>query len=47
MLAKMFGWNAVLGLACKGLALQAVYHRFASDRLVRLYGEEVDLLASA
>ena len=31
----------------KMLALQAVYHRFASDRASRLYGDEVDLLASA
>ncbi|HEX7849765.1 MAG TPA: alginate export family protein [Sphingomonas sp.] len=31
----------------KALTLQGVYHRFASDRLVRLYGDEVDLLASA
>ncbi|MES2095281.1 MAG: alginate export family protein [Pseudomonadota bacterium] len=31
----------------KALTLQGIYHRFASDRLVRLYGDEVDLLASA
>jgi hypothetical protein len=31
----------------KALTLQGVYHRFASDRLIRLYGDEVDLLASA
>jgi hypothetical protein len=40
-----YGWKQ-LG-PFKGLALQAVYHRFASDRLVRLYGDEVDLLATA
>lgn len=31
----------------KALTVQGVYHRFASDRLTRLYGDEVDLLASA
>ena len=30
-----------------GVTLQAVYHRFESDRLVRHYGNEIDLLASA
>jgi hypothetical protein len=29
------------------VSLQGVYHRFESDRLVRHYGNEVDLLASA
>ncbi len=29
-----------------GVALSATYHRFESDRLVRHYGNEVDLLAS-
>ncbi len=28
------------------MSLQAVYHRFDSDRLVRHYGDELDLLAS-
>lgn len=40
-----YGWKQVGPF--KGLALQAVYHRFISDRLVRLYGDEIDLLASA
>lgn len=30
----------------KAVTLQAVYHRFDSDRLVRHYGDELDLLAS-
>ncbi len=30
-----------------GFALGATYHRFAADRLSRLYGDEVDLIASA
>jgi hypothetical protein len=30
-----------------GLALQGTYHRFESDRAVRHYGNEIDLLASA
>lgn len=29
------------------LSFQAVYHRFSSDRLDQLYGNEIDLLASA
>lgn len=29
------------------ITLQATYHRFDSDRLVRRYGDEIDLLASA
>jgi len=40
-----FGWK-VAG-PFKALTLQGVYHRFSSDRLVRLYGDEFDLLASA
>ncbi|UIJ46102.1 alginate export family protein [Sphingomonas cannabina] len=41
-----------LGHSWKGLgpftavSLQAVYHHFGSDRLVRHYGDEIDLLAS-
>ena len=31
----------------KGVGVQAAYHRFASDRLVRRYGDELDLLATA
>jgi hypothetical protein len=30
----------------KAVTLQAAYHRFESDRLVRHYGDEIDLLAS-
>ena len=30
-----------------GFGLGATYHRFASDRLTRFYGDEVDLIASA
>lgn len=40
-----YGWKQAGPF--RGLALQAVYHRFASDRLVRLYGDEIDLLATA
>ena len=40
-----YGWKQAGPF--KGLALQAVYHRFTSDRLVRRYGDELDLLASA
>ena len=29
------------------ITLQAAYHRFESDRVVRHYGNEIDLLASA
>ncbi|HEX7693741.1 MAG TPA: hypothetical protein VF409_04585 [Sphingomonas sp.] len=39
-----YGWKQAGPF--KGLALQAVYHRFASDRLARRYGDEIDLLAS-
>ncbi len=31
----------------KGVGFSAIYHRFDSDRLVRHYGNEIDLLASA
>lgn len=40
-----YGWKAIGPL--KVVTLQAVYHRFESDRVVRHYGNEVDLLASA
>ena len=40
-----YGWKVAGPL--KMLALQAVYHRFASDRASRRYGDEIDLLASA
>lgn len=40
-----WGWKAI-GPA-KAVSVQAVYHRFESDRLVRHYGNEIDLLASA
>ncbi len=40
-----WGWKQVGAL--KGLSVQAIYHRFESDRLVRHYGNEIDLLASA
>lgn len=40
-----YGWKAAGPF--KALTLQAAYHRFESDRLVRRYGEELDLLASA
>ncbi len=40
-----YGWKVAGPL--KLLAVQAVYHRFASDRASRLYGDEIDLLASA
>ncbi|NYD90044.1 hypothetical protein HD841_001824 [Sphingomonas melonis] len=40
-----WGWKQ-LG-ALKAVSLQAVYHRFESDRLVRHYGNEIDLLAQA
>ncbi|MEO9132565.1 MAG: hypothetical protein ABI240_15335 [Sphingomonas sp.] len=39
-----YGWKKV-GPA-DAITLQAVYHRFSSDRLARLYGDEMDLLAS-
>jgi hypothetical protein len=40
-----WGWKTIGAL--KGVSLQGVYHRFESDRLVRHYGNEVDLLAAA
>ncbi len=40
-----WGWKQVGTL--KGVSVQAIYHRFESDRLVRHYGNEIDLLASA
>ena len=40
-----YGWKQAGPF--KALTLQAVYHRFASDRQTRLYGDEIDLLASA
>ncbi len=40
-----WGWKQVGTL--KNVSLQAIYHRFESDRLVRHYGNEIDLLASA
>ncbi|MGK6319152.1 alginate export family protein [Sphingomonas sp. DT-204] len=38
------GWKAVGPFTA--VSLQAVYHHFDSDRLVRHYGDEIDLLAS-
>lgn len=40
-----WGWKAI-GPA-KGVAVQAVWHRYESDRLTRHYGDELNLLASA
>jgi hypothetical protein len=40
-----YGWKQAGPF--QALTLQAVYHRFASDRHSRLYGDEIDLLASA
>lgn len=40
-----WGWKTIGAL--KGVSLQGGYHRFESDRLVRHYGNEVDLLAAA
>ncbi|MCP3735779.1 alginate export family protein [Sphingomonas sp. RP10(2022)] len=40
-----WGWKQLGTL--KAVSLTAVYHRFESDRLVRHYGDEIDLLASA
>lgn len=39
------GWKSWGPLSA--ITLQATYHRFDSDRLVRRYGDEIDLLASA
>jgi hypothetical protein len=40
-----WGWKRVGAL--KGVGVQAIWHRFESDRLVRHYGDEWDMLASA
>ncbi len=40
-----YGWKQAGPL--KAINLQAAYHRFASDRDSRVYGDEIDLLASA
>lgn len=40
------GWGTKALGPFKGVTLQAAYHRFESDRLVRHYGDEIDLLAS-
>jgi hypothetical protein len=40
-----YGWKQAGPF--KALMVQAIYHRFASDRQSRLYGDEIDLLASA
>lgn len=40
-----WGWQALGPL--EAVALQAVYHRYRSDRASRSYGDEIDLLASA
>jgi hypothetical protein len=40
-----WGWTAIGVL--KAVNISAVYHRFESDRLVRHYGDELDLLAQA
>lgn len=40
-----WGWKAIGRL--KSVSVAAVYHRFESDRLVRHYGDEIDILASA
>lgn len=41
------GWNWPQVGVLKGVAVQAIWHRFDSDRLDRRYGEELDLLAQA
>ena len=41
------GWAWANVGALRGVGVQAIYHRFHSDRLVRHYGNEIDLLASA
>ena len=40
------GWGTKVLGPFKAVTLQAVYHRFESDRLVRHYGDEINLLAS-
>jgi hypothetical protein len=39
-----YSWKALGPL--RGVSLQAAYHRYESDRLVRRYGDEINLLAS-
>ncbi|MDP5278134.1 alginate export family protein [Sphingomonas sp. DG1-23] len=39
-----YGWKALGPFT--GVTLQAAYHRFDSDRLVRRYGDEIDMLVS-
>lgn len=41
------GYALKTGTLLGTVTFQAIYHRFDSDRLVRRYGEEVDLLAGA
>lgn len=41
------GWGAKAIGALKGVSVMATWHRFASDRLDRHYGNELDLLAGA
>jgi hypothetical protein len=41
------GYGLKSGTALGTVTFQATYHRFDSDRLVRRYGDELDLLASA
>lgn len=41
------GWVWPTIGALKAVSLSAIYHRFESDRLVRHYGNEIDLLAQA
>ncbi|NJR78553.1 alginate export family protein [Sphingomonas corticis] len=41
------GWAWKQVGAWKAVSVQAIWHRFESDRLVRHYGDEIDLLASA
>ena len=40
-----WGWKAIGRL--KAVSVGATYHRFESDRMVRRYGDEIDLLAQA
>lgn len=40
-----WGWPRIGAL--KAVSVSATYHRFDSDRLVRRYGDEIDLLAQA
>ena len=41
------GWGCKQVGSLRNVSLQAVYHRFESDRLVRHYGNEIALLAQA